>query len=179
MPFYSLTVTFNGNLYLPLAGGTMSGGIAVNANNTLDLGASGTAWRTLFAHNVDSPAALKIGPTTATSVELGRAGQTLQVNANVSPSGNNTLNIGTGTAVFASVFTRALTSDAALAIDGAGALTVGPTSATSLALGRAAITTTINGLLRYDNTGGALGASAGTLLINVGGVNRLLEFFAV
>lgn len=37
-------------IYLPLAGGTMSGTIAVSADNTIDLGSSGNRWRTIYTH---------------------------------------------------------------------------------------------------------------------------------
>lgn len=174
--FRNEALTFDPNAFLPLAGGTMSGSIQVAVDNSIDLGAAGTAWRNLFVRNVDSPAALKIGPTTATSVELGRAGQPLQANANLTPDATNTRTLGSATLVWSNVFARSLTSDAGLAIDSAGALTVAPTNATSLGLGRAAITTTVNGLLRYDNTDGAAHSPTGVyLVVNVGGATRYIE----
>lgn len=121
MSFYTPLVGFNGNLYLPLAGGTMSGGIAVATDNAIDLGAGAANWRGLYVRNISS--------------------------------------------------------NAALAVDAAAGITIGGTNATGVTVGRAATTTQINGKLRYDTVGAATVATAGTIVINVAGVDYKLQLY--
>src|SRR5215471_7479680 len=45
--------TVSGGSGLPTTGGTMTGSILVGTDNTIDLGASGTAWRSLYVRNLN------------------------------------------------------------------------------------------------------------------------------
>lgn len=75
MPFRGESVYFDaGGPFLPLAGGDMSGDIGVTANNTYNLGnGAGTGyWANVFAANLDVAAALTIGTSEATQIDIGR-----------------------------------------------------------------------------------------------------------
>ncbi len=179
-------LTFNGSLYLPLAGGTMTGAILASPDNAIDLGSPAGAWRALYTYGVDNNGAVKIGPTLATSVELGRNGQTLQANAHVTPAADGTLDVGATAKVWRNVYTLALTSNSGLTVDAVTGITIASTNASSLALGRAAITTTVNGTLRYDLTSGTAhpgggsvppGNVEGYLVVDVGGVLMRVPYF--
>lgn len=180
------SVGFDGNQYLPLAGGTMSGNIAVGTDNAIDLGTSLKAWRTINAYTLtsrgvlalDAVTGITVGGASATSVQLGRAGQTLQANTHLLPSGDNTLDLGLLTgATFRNLN--------AYNMDSKGALAIGPTSATSLALGNAGIIATVLGKLRYDNTSGSASTGGGSLpalvrgylVVSVAGVDKKVPYY--
>ena len=87
MSFYTQLAGFNGSLYLPLAGGSMSGSIAVDVDNSVDLGSSINNWRNLYVRGissnsalaVDAAAVVSIGANSATGVAVGRAGINTQI----------------------------------------------------------------------------------------------------
>lgn len=45
----AISLSTHTHSYLPLSGGTMTGAISPNGNSTVDLGASGTKWKTIYA----------------------------------------------------------------------------------------------------------------------------------
>ena len=85
MPYRTEPIGFNGNLYLPLAGGTMTGSILASPDNTIDLGSGTNRWRrlysaTVYTSAVDTPGltALTIGGANCSALTLGQAAITTQ-----------------------------------------------------------------------------------------------------
>ncbi len=152
-------------------GGTSAGGVfightgiitTVNGDLTQQSGAvslTGNAASSLTtstgALTLDAATALNLGNTNATSIAMGRSGITstitgglTQLTGAVSLTGNAASQFSTSsgaltlTAAAASVWK---TSGGALTVDAAAALNLGSTDATSIALGKSGITTTITG----------------------------------
>jgi hypothetical protein len=134
--------------------------------------AAAATWSTAAgALSVDSAAALNLGKTNATSIAMGRSGITTTVTGGFSQlTGAVSLH-----ANAASDFT---VSSGALTFDSAAAINIGQTNATSVAIGKSGITTTVTGGLTqltgaFSLTGNAdssismVNAAAGVSAVNM------------
>lgn len=212
MAYRTEYIGFNGNNYLPLAGGTMTGSILATPDNTIDLGSLSSRWRAIYGYTVDLASGINgRADLTITSTARSSAAQTgyswtwtggAGGAADAGAAGGNGGPIaivagrgGAGTGARAGGAGAALDLDAGLAgADGgagtgiAGGVTLGITNASSVTIGRAAITTTINGTLRYDRlqltaANGAVfslpAQAAGFLIVNVAGTDRTVPYYNV
>lgn len=201
MPFRGEPLTFDGNAYLPLAGGTMTGSILVSPDNAIDLGQPAARWRAVYAYTLD----LKTGivgsanltstfnaPTVAgdpgfTYVEVGGAGAAGVGATPGGAGGTRSIKAGRGGAGTAGAVSGAggnfevdagdAGADGGAGVGAAGLVNIGRTNARGVKIGRAATETQIDGTLRYDNVIGVAGASAGYLVINVAGVTKKVQYF--
>lgn len=78
-----LNTSYATGSFLPLVGGTMTGAILFNADNTINLGSSVRAAAQMWARIIDSTGALTIAGSSASSVTIGRAAIATSIVANL------------------------------------------------------------------------------------------------
>lgn len=191
MSFYSQYIGFNGSLYLPLAGGTMTGSIQVNPDNAIDLGASSGRWRSVYTYDLQMRDTLNATPSGTTVNFSIQAQPTLATNgytwqliggqggaASAAAAGGNggltTIQAGNGGNGTAG---RAAGNGGTLSLNagnpgtnnggGAGTIgiiNIGTNGAPQINIGIGGTTTVVGGTLRYDNTNGA--ATPGATVCN-------------
>ncbi len=173
--------------------------LIANANNTLDLGAAGTAWRTVYAGtsvltpslDVSSAGTLSIGTSTATAITIGKAGITttnagaLTVSElltaslgatvsgaaiNLNASSNFNTNINTGSSTGTVAIGNANSTTTVL-----GSTTINTTGTATTSIGNSSATTTITASSLLLNTATISRTAAGTTTVDlVDGANTTL-----
>lgn len=184
MPYRLEAMGFDGSLYLPLAGGTMTGSILVNGN--IDLGSLASPWRVVYASTLEVGNGGVVGSAAGGVTMLQPAATLNGFNwvhigglggvANASTKGGNGGSVastagrgGPSSATHAAGNGADFSIDAGDAGDNAlgggagtaGVLRLGTQFANSVEIGRGSATTRINGTFRYDNASGTVSATVG------------------
>jgi len=203
-PFRNEVVPPDLSRYLPLAGGTMSGSILVDTDDAYNLGSSVKAWQGVYTVDLHvgesivyggdlvfrASGAPTAGPSTGFAVTMsGGSGRTASggaagtggaftMRAGQGGTGDGGHAGGTGGDVDLDAGQGGLDGGAGAGVG--GAFRVGTAYATSITIGRAGVTTKIDGTLRYDNIIRTVGGDGGAspppsrpdqyLVVNIAGV---------